>query len=504
MTGRTGRDGTRRMALLAAAIAAALAAGAPVAAEPSREVETVERTAGDQRQGDEAAPQLAAKFGGALADPELQAYVDRIGRRLAQVTEQPGEPWTFTVLDSPTVNAFALPGGQVYLTRGLVALANSEAELAGVIGHEMGHVTAGHAGSRQTRGAWATGLLIGARILGAIAGVDEGLLDAGGQIGQLAAGGILADYSREDELVADRLGVRYLARAGYDPYAQADFLESLAAWGALDARDAGRDPAPATGFFDSHPATPERARIAVELAREAGGPILQGDARGRERHLDAVDGLVFGDAPEQGFVRGQTFSHPVLGFTYQVPDGFRIRNAPDAVRAAGPDGARFILDGAPDDGGALAQYIEKTWLPAISRQFPVGEPRWVDRRRINGLEAAVAEVPVTIGQRRHDALLTVVRMDGKLYRLAGLAPNGSGMFERLEEAAESFRRLSPAETRALAPARIKVVTVRPGETVATLAATMPDGPLAEERFRVLNALEAGEEVRPGQRVKLVR
>lgn len=499
-------NNSARLALLLAAMLAATGAALPPEADAAEAPETIaERSPGDQRQGDEAAPQMLAQFGGEYDDPALAAYVDEIGRRLVAVSEQADEPWTFTVLDSPTINAFALPGGQVYVTRGLVGLANSEAELAGVIGHEIGHVTAGHAGSRQTRGAVATGLLIGARILGSIVGIDRDLLDAGGQLGQLAAGGILADYSREDEMVADQLGVRYLAGAGYDPYAQADFLESLADAAALDARMRGRTDNPnSTSFFSSHPATPERARQAVELARDAGAPVARGDARYRDRYLDAIRGITHGDSREQGFVRGRTFSHPVLGFTFTVPEGFEIVNSADAVRATGPEGARFIMDGAPNPAASLERYIEDTWVPAISRQFPVGIPERVRSRRLNGMEAATAVLPATIGGRQHEVLLTVVRMDGKLYRLAGLAPRGAGVTAELEDATETFRRLSRGEAASLVATEIEIVTVRRDDTVASLAQRMKVGEFAEERFRLLNALEPDEEVRRGEKVKLVR
>ncbi len=428
-----------------------------------------------------------------------------IGQRLAAVSEQAGEPWTFTVLNSPVVNAFALPGGQVFVTRGLVALANSEAELAGVIGHEIGHVTAGHADSRQTRGAVATGLLVGAQILGSVFGVAPGVLNATGQLGQLAAGGILADYSRDDELVADQLGVRYLARAGYDPYAEADFLESLANSAALDARMAGRKyNSSTTGWFSSHPATPDRARNAVALARDSGAPGPRQEARYRERYLEAIRGVTYGDSREQGFVRDRTFSHPLLGFTFTVPEGFEILNSSDAVRATGPDGARFIMDGATNPAGSLERYIVDTWIPAISRQFPVGRPGRVTTRRLNGMEAATTVLPATIGRQQHEVLLTAVRLDGKLYRLAGLVPRGSGQMAAVQKATDSFRRLSRGEAAALVPTEVEIVTVRRGDTVASLAARMAPDAFAEARFRVLNGLQQGEEVLPGERVKLVR
>lgn len=496
-----------RMALVIAVLFAASCAPAAIgpAAAGARPETVGERGSAEQRLGDENHAAMVEKFGGIYEDAELSAHVSEIGGRLAAVSEQPRERWTFTVLDSPTVNAFALPGGYVYVTRGLVALANSEAELAGVIGHEIGHVTAGHSVDRQTRGAVTTGLLLGAQILGAIAGVDSGLMQAGSAVGQIAAGGILADYSRADELAADNLGVRYLARAGYDPYAQADFLESMSASAALDARLSGKAYNPnATQFLATHPATGDRTRQAIEVARNSGEPIPVGAQRHRDRLLKVIDGVTWGDSPGQGFVRGRSFSHPLLGFSYSSPEGFTITNSAAAVTAVGPKDARFLLDAAPNPAGPLDAYIARTWIPQIAREFPVGRPDRIKSRTINGLEAASTVLPVELGGRRFDALLVAIRHAGRLYRLSGLAPRGSGFLDEMEAAAETFRPLSPGEAAALTPTRIHIVTVRPGDTIAALSSQMNVGEFHEDRFRVLNALAPNDIVEPGQQVKIVR
>ncbi|MEM9737386.1 MAG: M48 family metalloprotease, partial [Pseudomonadota bacterium] len=282
------------------------------------------RTASEQRIGDENHPKIVSQYGGVYENQRLTSYVNRIGRDLAAVSEQPNAKWTFTVLDTPTVNAFALPGGYIYVTRGLVALAEDEAELAGEIGHEIGHVTAGHSALRQERGTMAgVGLLLGAVGLG-ILGVDGTAAQSILQMGQAAAGGILANYSRGDELDADNLGIRYLARAGYDPYAQADFLESMGDAAALDARIAGRGYNPnSVDFFASHPANAPRTRQAIQVAQRNGLNVPQGANRNQAEFFRVIDGITWGDSPEQGFVRGNTFSHPKLRFTYSVSPGSR-------------------------------------------------------------------------------------------------------------------------------------------------------------------------------------
>ncbi|MEL6479089.1 MAG: M48 family metalloprotease, partial [Pseudomonadota bacterium] len=310
-------------------------ARAPTGAAPAPDTVAV-RSPSEQKLGDENHPKILARYGGVYKNARLTSYVNEIGAELAAVSEQPQAKWTFTVLDTPTVNAFALPGGYVYVTRGLVALAEDEAELAGVIGHEIGHVTAGHSSLRQERGTVAgVGLLLGAiglSVLGVEGSAAQGLL----QIGQAAAGGILADYSRGDELDADNLGIRYLARAGYDPYAQADFLDSMGQASALEARIAGRGYNPnSVDFFASHPANGPRTRQAIEVAKQNGLALPQGSNRNQRRFLEVIDGITWGDSPDQGFVQGRRFSHPKLRFTYAAPQGFTITNSTNSVTARG-------------------------------------------------------------------------------------------------------------------------------------------------------------------------
>lgn len=478
----------------------------PATTSAKRAPETSSRRSPSQQKiGDDNHPKIVNKYGGVYQNARLAAYVNELGTKLAAVSEQPNEKWTFTVLDSPTVNAFALPGGYVYITRGLAALANSEAELAGVIGHEIGHVTAGHSSLRQNRGAVASGVLLGAQILGAIAGIDPNILRAGAQIGQVVAGGVLANYSRSDELDADNLGIRYIGKAGYDPYAQADFLESMAASAGLDAKMRGKSYNPnATDFFASHPATGPRTRQAIDAARASGAQIPVGASRNRDRFLQIIEGVSFGDSEEQGFVKGNSFSHPQLRFAFSAPAGFTITNSASNVTAAGPNNARFIMDGGKNPTGRLTDYIVRTWVPGIGKSYRVGRARDLRPRSINGLEAASAIVPVQVENRTFDALLVAIRLDGALYRLTGLSPQGSGLLPTMAQASETFRKLTTAEANKLRSARIDVVTVRRGDTVAKLAARMNVPEFKEERFRVLNGLKPGQQVRRGQKVKLIR
>lgn len=486
--------------------ALALAACQTTGSGPSGTPTTLaERTASEQRLGDENHPRIVEQYGGVYKDAKVTNYVNQIGRKLAAVSEQPNAKWTFTVLDTPTLNAFALPGGYVYVTRGLIGLAEDEAELAGVIGHEIGHVTAGHSSLRQDRGTAAgVGLLlgqIGLGLLGVGGSAAQGILS----LGQAAAGGVLASYSRGDELDADNLGIRYLARAGYDPYAQADFLDSLGAASQLDAKIAGRGYNPnSVDFFASHPANGPRTRQAIDVAEKGGLQVDRNATRNQDRFFRVINGLPYGDSADQGFVNGRTFSHPKLRFSYTVPAGFTITNSSNAVTAKGPSKSAFIMDGGKDPGGTLTDYISRSWVPALAQSLRVGQFRALESTKINGLPAARAIIPVQNSSGTGEALLVAIRMNGTIYRLTGLAPRGSNLLPSMNDAANTFRRLSSGEAGRLKGQRISVVTVGRGDTVASLARRMKVDQLAEERFRVINGLGPRDQVKAGQRVKLIR
>ena len=486
----------RALALLAlAACAAPPSADAPARTSPVRSV-------AEQRIGDQSHPRILAQFGGEYRNARVTAHVNRIGARLAAQTEQPQGPWTFTVLDSPVVNAFALPGGYVYVTRGLLALANDEAELAGVIGHEMGHVTAAHGQRRQETATAAQVGVIAAVIGAAVLGADRTVADAVGQLASAGAQGAVASYSRAQELEADRLGVAYLARAGYDPLAQADFLRSMQAQDQLSAslRGGGYDPN-RVDFFATHPATADRIRAATDAAGRQGA----GTDRGREAFLAAIDGMTYGDSAAQGFVRGRRFVHPQLRFEFTAPPGFAIVNAAEQVTMRGPRGAGVTFDGARDPGGSLERYIAAEWAPSLARQVRAGRLEGLRSLTIGGQPAAFAVLPVQTQGGLRTLTLTAIRVPGgSVYRFLGVAdPRDRAGLQAVAGAGESFRALSAAQASRERPWRLSVVTVGPRDSVASLAARMPFEQAAEQRFRVLNGLAPGEAVRPGQRVKLV-
>jgi predicted Zn-dependent protease len=442
--------------------------------------------------GREEHPKVLDQFGGGYDHDGLAAYVDGIGRRLKATSEMPELDFTFTVLDSEVVNAFALPGGYVYVSRGLLALANNEAELAGVMAHEIGHVTGRHSAQRYST-AVATNLgTTGLAILGSIfLGGNAGQAIA--QVGQSVSAVYLQSYSREHEFEADTLGVRYLARSGYETAAMAGFLSSLEAYSALEAKVSGTpDPAERYNIMSTHPRTADRVAAAT---RAANGGAAPGARVGRDEYLRAIDGILFGDSPEQGFVRGQVFAHKVLGFRFEVPDGFILTNSPGAVVARGPDGALIAFAGGKTDWrGPLVELVRRQGLTNA------------EALTINGYEAATGAARLSRNGTPVDGRLVVIRYTADtLYRFIFLTPPAqtARLNEPLRRTTFSFRALTRGERDALQPWRIRIHQVRPGDTVGRLAARLPMAGPKEEWLRVLNGMGPGDGLRAGQLVKLV-
>lgn len=462
------------------------------------------RTAAEDAQGDQTYPQILAQTGGVIVDAELTRYVDQLGQKLASYSSQADAQWTFSILDTPIVNAFATPGGYIYLTRGLLALANDEAELAAVIGHEIGHVTAHHGAQRDSTGNRAgIGVLLGA-VIGGLANGREGLKD-GIQMGAKLAMGYVAQNSQTQEYEADKLGIRLIAAAGYDPNAQADFLDHLLASTELEAKLRGRQYNPnQVSFFASHPATADRVRAAIREARKQGLDVDTNAPRNEQAYLAAISGMVFGDSSAQGFVRARSFSHPEMRFTFTVPKGFVITNSAQAVLAEGPNRATFKLDGGRDDGQNLRRFINRTWLPGLANDVRIGQPGEVQAITVNGLEAATVSVPARIRRGEIIVQLTAIRFEGQIIRLTGVSAIAEhATAEALADAVYSFRALSAGEAAALRPYTLETYQVQAGDTAAFLAASFPFSEYREGYFRVLNGYDLSEEPQPGDLVKLV-
>ena len=435
---------------------------------------------------------IVKQFGGTYdEDPALTKYISSLGNFLAKTSETPDQKFTFTLLDSPVVNAFALPGGYVYTTRGLLALANDEAEIAGVIAHEIGHVTAKHSAERY-------GSTLTANILAAGVGILTGSGQAAQAVGTAGAVAVQS-FSRDQEFEADLLGVRYLSRGGFDPNGMGDFLTQLQSSSRLDAEIAG-NPGRADQFniMQTHPRTADRIQRAIQ---QAGTKTVNNPIVGRDVYLKKIDGMLYGDDPSQGYIRGQRFSHPELKLTFTAPDGFRLINSKTQVAAVGPEDSLVIFDGAKGDvSGSLKNYLTNVWAKNVRLQD-------VEKITINGMEAVTGRATqINTKSGKKDYRLIAIRFSGnKVYRLTFRTdPSQTNRFsEDFRRTTYSFKKLSSAEVTKLKPYRLKIHTVRSGDTLTSLARKMPFADYKLERLLVLNGLNKNSQLARGQKIKLV-
>lgn len=428
-------------------------------------------------------PRIVASYGGEYRDARTERLVARIVGALTAVSENPTQSYKITILDSPAINAFALPGGFLYVTRGLLALANDASEVAAVLSHEMAHVTANHGVERQKR---EEAEVIASQVVAEVLSSDI----AGKQA--LARGKMrLAAFSRNQELQADVIGVRMLGEAGYDPYAASRFLDSMARYSRFTSGNADSDPS--LDFLSSHPNTPQRIDLARAHARNFGMEGSVGD-KGRDYYLNGIDGLLFGDSPQEGYVRGQTFLHGGLGIRFDVPEGFLIDNKVEAVLATGPGEAAIRFDGVSDtSNGSLTNYISSGWVTGL-------QPETIRPLVINGLPAATARASAD----RWDFDVTVIRTGAQIFRFLTAVPKGSASLDPIANVLRSsFRKMSPQESAALKPLRIRVLTVQPGDNVGSLANRMLGTNRKLELFTLINALTPTSELAPGARVKII-
>lgn len=451
----------------------------------------------------------------ALADTALQGYVNNLGQKLAAQSHRRELKWTFTVLDSDEINAFALPGGYVYVTRGIMAYLDSEADLAGVIGHEIGHVTARHGAQRATQQQRAGMAVLGAVLFGSIFGVGQ----AAGEIGQTLAAGHVAKYGREQELQADELGAEYLARARYNPTSMVDVIQVLKdqeRYAADAARAAGRAVPEGGGWLASHPSNDQRLAsirsIAERLAATPGTAAWADD--GRTRYLKAIEGVTFGDSREQGVVRGRHFFHEPLGIALTAPQGWRIGNeAAQLVLMSGAGDAAVVMRLIPDEA---VKKVGSNDPQALLRALGASEGRFEPVPLGGGLHATHFS-----GQRRNaqgqlSPLEATVASGpaGRMFLLQWLARDPQAMQRSratLREAESSLRPLSAADRTRARPWQVKLVPF-PSGGFAQLARSTPITELPEQQLRLLNGVyrtegaagaAATRDPRPGQWVKVI-
>ncbi len=427
---------------------------------------------------------ILAAYGGAHHNPELEDALNRTVEKLVAASERPDLHYRVVILNSPAVNAFALPTGQLYVTRGLLALANDTSEVSSVLSHEMAHVIARHAAIRDDQ-------IRQAAIVNRVA--SDVLGDP--QLGALALAKskiALATFSRGQEFEADGIGVGIASRAGFDPYGATRFLTSMGRNAELRSSGSRADPR-SMEFLSSHPATPERVANATLNARQYAAPGA--GAKEREDYLRLLDGMVYGEDPSEGYVRGRRFLHPKLGFTFTAPDGFVLENTPQAVFGIKDGGDLALrLDAVKIAGDQpLTDYLQSGWIENV-------DPATIEEISVGGFKGATARANGEAWGFR----LFAIRFGSEVYRFIFAAKNKSPELDRsFRESAASFRRMSVAEARAARPLRLKIVTVGPRDSVERLAARMAYADRQVERFRVLNGLDATDRPKPGDLVKLV-
>ena len=462
-----------------------------------------ERSVMDERTeiaaGQEGHKQVLSEYG-VVKDAKLQAYVNQVGQRLAAQSHRAHLKWTFTVLDSPEINAFALPGGYVYVTRGRLAYMESEADMAGVIGHEIGHVTARHGAQRATRSQNAGLGVLAASLLGALLegqGIG-GAADLSGRVAQGVAAGYIANYSREQELQADTLGAEYLARNRYNPSNMVDViqvLKSQEAYAADQARAAGKPASSGVDWLSSHPSNEQRLQSIRQIA--AGYKGQYGDD-GRERYLQAIRGITFGDSPEQGLVRGQNFYHPDLGIAVTAQPGWRIQNSPSALTIASPQGdAALRMLAVPPQGSSNHEDILKNGFGAAQGQLTRGNLNGLATTHFTG----VRRLPN--GQTQPLQATIITGPKNAQYAMLYLATNDNAKaraMSAMNATEKTFRPMTAADARNARPWTVDLVPYPRGGFAALQSA----GVSTEQQLRLLNGLYGAEAApRVGQLVKVV-
>jgi predicted Zn-dependent protease len=483
------RLGIAGVALAALVLAACTASPPALAPEASTPMPAKQADAGIAPAVLREHQRILAAYGGVYNDPRLQTMIEQTVERLVAASEKPDLHYKVTMLNSQSVNAFALPTGQLYVTRGLIALANDDSELASVLAHEMGHVIARHAEIREEQARQAD--LVSRVVSDVVTDPEAGALALAKS--KLA----LASFSRAQEFEADAIGVGIASRAGYDPYGAVRFLTSMEHNSDLKPEQTGAINPSAPDFLSSHPATPERITNALANARQYRPPATASDdfAKARETYLADLDGIVYGEDPSEGFVRGRRFLHPKLGFTFTAPDGFTLDNTAQAVlgiKRGGGQALRLDVVRVPAEQ-SLAAYLTSGWIENI-------DPATVEDITINGFPGATA----TAKGDQWDFRLYAIRFGSDVYRFIFAAKHRNTETDRgFRESVGTFRRMSLAEIEEAKPLRLQIVKVAPGDTVDKLATRMAVADHAVDRFRVLNGLDPGDRPKPGSEVKIV-
>lgn len=438
--------------------------------------------------GREMDPKITEEYG-YYRDETLQAYVNQLGQKLAGVCDRPDLNYQFKVVNSSMINAFALPGGYVYVTRGLLGYVNTEAELAGVLGHEIGHITARHAVRQYTKAqTYQFGILAASIVYPEISQL--------GPFADFVAMAIIQGYGRNNELQADRLGIKYSSATGYDPYCVSSFMKTL------DNIEESTGKKGYHGLFSTHPETVDRIMKAKEEAKKIGPPSSGNFKQLREAYLSKIDGLMFGDDPKEGIVEGNTFKHPDLRITLTFPEGWTMNNAKDVLAAKHPEKEYFIqmTMGPLDRNVSAAEFAKK-----VATSYRLNQITGASKT-INGFEAHVGTYQGTardMGEIGAD--IATIRVEDNGYILMGISrPDYFGeALPFFTSTINSFKRLSKEEAERIKPHAIRIYTVKEGDTWKSIAHQFGQQPENAKTLALINALDPSRFPQPGSRIKVI-
>jgi predicted Zn-dependent protease len=430
---------------------------------------------------------------GVYSDAAWQAYVTSVGMKLAKASHRPNLPWSFTVVDEPAVNAFALPGGFIYITRGILPYLRDEAELAAVLAHEVGHVDARHSASQISK----------QQVAGSVLAIGGAIAPKYGKVFGVAGGGLgllFLKYGRADELEAERLGTVYAAADRWDPAGMPGLLETLARMDAADQSTRG-----VPNWALSHPPAADRVEKVQESVAAARAASPVGTAHNRPQLEERLAGVVFGDSREKGMVRGREFVHPVMRFALTFPQGWEISNSDDAVTAqpGGQASAAIILQ-ADTATGDLQRAADTSMLKSGFQRVEGSS------RTINGLPFYVGTYQGLIENTPAGAEAGFVRLAGRLgadgvFRVMGVVPQAqfANVKPAIDATIASFREMPASEADAIQNHRVEFHAVRNGDTWESLAAAS-GGAVKPATLAIINGEPAGSEPRPGSRIRTVR
>ncbi len=428
----------------------------------------------------------------------LQKYVQDVGSKVAQNSHRNNLIYRFTVLDSKEVNAFALPGGYIYITRGLMAYLKSEAELAAVLGHEVGHVTARHSVQQYSANQLTNiGIALGSIFI-------PGMNQATSQLAQMFGTALLRGYGREHELEADSLGAEYLARTGYNPQAMLDVIKVLKDQEVFEtelAQAEGREPRIYHGVFSTHPDNDTRLQGVIGTAQKLSETSKSANYIGHEEYMAYIDNLVYGDSPHEGILRGQHFFHEELGFSMTFPKNWNVSNLPDRILLTSPGGKAIIQINAEDINKKLSPrnfMIQRLGLNNLDHEASLN---------INGLEAHTGISIIKGNEGTRAVRFTVIYFNDRAYIIAGASKSMNDMAEYdhiILDAAKSFHALSEDEKLLAKPLRLKVIEADAKTRFSTLAKQSSLDNHAESQLRLLNAKYPDGEPKKGELIKIVK